>query len=75
LLPMASFQKTFRKSGSHHAEFHSLQGVEVKIGEKFRPPKKVKALTRPYIPLFFRCIYIPSFHVNCEQSVAFMKLA
>jgi len=38
---MASFQKTFRKSGSHHAEFHSLQGVEVKIGEKFRPPKKV----------------------------------
>lgn len=24
-----------------HAEFHSLQGVEVKIGEKFRPPKKV----------------------------------
>lgn len=38
---MTSFQKTFRKSGSHHAEFHSLQGVEVKIGERFRPPKKV----------------------------------
>lgn len=38
---MASFQRTFRKSGNHHAEFHSLQGVEVKIGEKFRPPKKV----------------------------------
>lgn len=38
---MASFQKTFRKSGTHHAEFHSLQGVEIKIGEKFRPPKKV----------------------------------
>ena len=26
---------------SDHAEFHSLQGVDVKIGEKFRPPKKV----------------------------------
>ena len=26
-----------------HAEFHSLQGVEVKIGEKFRPPKKVNS--------------------------------
>ncbi|XP_068741530.1 ubiquitin-associated protein 1-like [Montipora capricornis] len=38
---MASFQKTFRKSGSHHAEFQSLQGVEVKIGEKFKPPRKV----------------------------------
>ncbi|KAJ7365756.1 Ubiquitin-associated protein 1 [Desmophyllum pertusum] len=41
MLAMASFQKTFRKSGNHHAEFHSLVGVEVKIGEKFRPPKKV----------------------------------
>lgn len=38
---MASFQRTFRKSGSHHAEFQSLQGVEVKIGEKFKPPRKV----------------------------------
>lgn len=26
---------------SDHAEFHSLQGVDVKIGEKFRLPKKV----------------------------------
>lgn len=38
---MATFQKTFRKSGSHHAEFQSLQGVQVKIGEKYRPPRKV----------------------------------
>lgn len=31
-----------------HAEFHSLQGVEVKIGEKFRPPKKVSLINSTY---------------------------
>jgi len=41
---MATFQKTFRKSGSHRAEFQSLQGVQVKIGEKYRAPRKVKRL-------------------------------
>lgn len=40
-----------------HAEFHSLQGVEIKIGEKFRPPKKVKYEKILFLnlsfPLFF----------------------
>ena len=41
-----------------HAEFHSLQGVEIKIGEKFRPPKKVKYEKILFLNLFLSIIFL-----------------
>ncbi|XP_031563766.1 ubiquitin-associated protein 1-like isoform X2 [Actinia tenebrosa] len=33
--------KTFRKCGSHYSDLGALDGVEVKIGQNFQPPRKV----------------------------------
>lgn len=56
-----------------HAEFHSLQGVEIKIGEKFRPPKKVKYEKILFINLFLSIIFPLSKLLNSSLFIMYNR--
>lgn len=56
-----------------HAEFHSLQGVEIKIGEKFRPPKKVKYEKILFINLFLSIIFSLSKLLNSSLFIKYNR--
>lgn len=56
-----------------HAEFHSLQGVEIKIGEKFRPPKKVKYEKILFINLFLSIIFSLSKLLNSSLFIMYNR--
>ena len=56
-----------------HAEFHSLQGVEIKIGEKFRPPKKVKYEKILFLNLFLSIIFSLSKLLNSSLFIKYNR--
>lgn len=56
-----------------HAEFHSLQGVEIKIGEKFRPPKKVKYEKILFLNLFLSIIFSLSKVLNSSLFIMYNR--
>lgn len=56
-----------------HAEFHSLQGVEIKIGEKFRPPKKVKYEKILFLNLFRSIIFSLSKLLNSSLFIMYNR--
>lgn len=56
-----------------HAEFHSLQGVEIKIGEKFRPPKKVKYEKILFLNLFLSIIFSLSKLLNSSLFIMYNR--
>lgn len=56
-----------------HAEFHSLQGVEIKIGEKFRPPKKVKYEKILFLNLFLSIIFSLSKLLNSNLFIKYNR--
>jgi len=52
-----NFIQKFRYFITDHSELGALEGVEVKIGETFRPPSKVR------IPVDLLCILIVAFDI------------